>query len=185
MFARRLLIAALLAWGLVASSQALVLPEGLAIDAPEGVDMTVQTITREGREKQVLAAWEGDTLRYFINVDKPLDGATEAQPYYRALLNDLRTAGINAEAAKRSDYPITSGLLGSYLVVKTRVPGQERIDHTVVHFITNGKETFVATVRLTAALTVDQLVEETVALFKSARMATPESTRGSSGTVLP
>ncbi len=186
MLARRSLVAALLWWGLAAHSLALVLPEGLAVDPPEAVDMTLQTITRDEREKQVLAAWDGDTLRYFVNVDQPAPGVVEAQLYYNGLLKDMRAAGVNAEAAQRGDYAISSGLLGSYLVVKTRAPGHDRTDHTVVHFITNGKITFIAVARLTAALTVDQLVAETVALFRSARMAGPDLTQDpASGTGQP
>ena len=186
MLAPRVLIAALLWWGLVSPSLALVLPEGLVVDPPESVDMTLQTISRDEREKQVLAAWDGDTLRYFINVDQPPPGVVEAPLYYQGLLADMRAAGVNAEAARRGDYAITSGLLGSYLVVKTSVPGQDRSDHTVVHFITNGKTTFIAVARLTAALTLDQLVAETVALFQSARMAGLDPTQDpASGTGLP
>lgn len=186
MKATRLLVAALLWWGLAGPSLALVLPEGLAVDPPESVDMTLQTITRDEREKQVLAAWDGDTLRYFINLDQPPPGVVEAPLYYKGLLADMRAAGVNAEAAQRGDYAITSGLLGSYLVVKTRAPVHDRSDHTVVHFITNGKTTFIAVARLTAALTVDQLVAETVALFQSARMSTPEeSGQGNSGRAQP
>lgn len=177
MSASRFVLAVVLWWGLAAPSLALVLPEGLAVDPPEAVDMTLQTITRDEREKQVLAAWDGDTLRYFINVDQPAPGVVEAQAYYQGLLSDFRAAGVQAEAAQRGDYAITSGLLGAYLVVKTRAQGHDRTDHTVVHFITNGKTTFIAVARLTAALTVDQLVAETVALFRSARVAAPEDAK--------
>jgi hypothetical protein len=171
----RTLCVSLLLIGLSAAAQALVLPEGLAVDPPESVDLTQQVITTTGDEKQVLAAWDGDTLRYFIRVEKQASGPLDAPAYYSKLVSDLRGSGLNVETDRRGDYPIGGGLLGSYLVVDTRPSADARFDRTVVHFITNGKVAFVAVARLTAALSVDQLIEETVALFKTARIAEPPS----------
>lgn len=175
----RTLLAALIVFTLTAASAAtLVLPEGLAVDPPESVDLTQQAITLAGENKEVLAAWDGDTLRYFIRVELPPPGLLNAEAYYNGLVSDLRASGANVEIGKRSDYPITSGLQGSYLVVKTQSPSQPRFDHTVVHFITNGKVAFIAVARLTAVSSAELLIEETVALFKTARIAVPEVPEG-------
>jgi hypothetical protein len=170
----RTLCVSLLLLGLSGAGMALVLPEGLAVDPPESVDLTQQVITTTGDEKQVLAAWDGDTLRYFIRVERLPSGPLDAPAYYAKLVSDLRASGLNVEADRRGDYPIGGGLLGSYLVVDTRPRADARPDRTLVHFITNGQVAFVAVTRLTAALSADQLIEETVALFKTARLAEPE-----------
>lgn len=161
--------------GLSATVQAVVLPEGLAVDPPESVDLTQQVITTTGDEKQVLAAWDGDTLRYFIRVEWLPSGPLDAPTYYSNLVSDLGASGLSVQPGRRGDYPIGGGLQGSYLVVDTRPKADARFDQTVVHFITNGKVAFVAVARLTAALNADQLIEETVALFKTARIAEPPS----------
>ena len=161
--------------GLSAAVQALVLPEGLAVDPPASVDLTQQLITTTGDEKQVLAAWDGDTLRYFIRVERLPPGSADASAYYSKLVTDLRASGLDVTAELRGDYPIGSGLLGSYRVVDTRPRADSPFDRTVVHFITDGQAAFVAVARLTPALTAERLVEETVALFKTARIAEPPS----------
>lgn len=170
----RTLCVAFILLGLSGAGRALVLPEGLAVDPPESVDLTQQAITTTGDEKQVLAAWDGDTLRYFIRVERLSSGPLDAPTYYAKLVSDLRASGLNVETARRGDYPIGGGLLGSYLVVDSRPRADLNFDRTVVHFITNGKVAFVAVARLTAALSADQLIEETEALFKTARIAEPE-----------
>lgn len=170
----RALCVSLILLGLSKAGLALVLPEGLAVDPPESVDLTRQAIASAGDEKQVLAAWDGDTLRYFIHVERLASGPLDAPAYYSKLVSELRASGLNVEPDRRGDYPIGGGLLGSYLVVDTRPRADARLDRTVVHFITNGKVAFVAVARLTAALSADQLIEETVTLFKTARIVEPE-----------
>jgi hypothetical protein len=173
----RTLCTSLILVGLPGASGALVLPEGLAVDPPASVDLTQQLITTTGDEKQVLAAWDGDTLRYFIRVERLPTGSPDAPSYYSKLVTDLRASGLEVEADLRGDYPIGNGLLGSYRVVATRVRADVPFDRTVVHFITNGQVAFVAVARLTAALSLDQLIEETAALFKTARIAEPDLPR--------
>ncbi|MFM9914225.1 MAG: hypothetical protein ACKVOX_00345 [Rhizobacter sp.] len=170
----RTLCVSLILLALSEAGLALVLPEGLAVDPPESVDLTQQVITTTGDERQVLAAWDGDTLRYFIRVERLPPGPLDVPAYYSKLVSDLRASGLNVEADRRGDYPIGRGLQGSYLVVDTRRGADARLDRTVVHLITDGKVAFVAVGRLTAVLSADQLIEETVALFKTARIAEPE-----------
>ena len=169
----RTLCVSLMLLGLSQACLALVLPEGLAVDPPDAVDMTQQALSTTGDEKLVLAAWESDTLRYFIRVERLASGPLDAPAYYSKLVSELRASGLNVETDRRGDYPIGEGLLGSYLVVDTHPTAGMRIDRTVVHFITNGKVAFVAVARLGSALSLDQLIQETVALFKTARLVEP------------
>ncbi len=170
--ARRLLAAlCLCACG---TSHALVLPDGLAIDPPASIDLTQQVVPSVNQQKQVLAAWDGDTLRYLITVEKLPSDAPQAQAYFYQLVADLRAADTVVETGKRGEYQSTSGWRGNYLVLKSQPKTQPRADVTVAHYVTDGKLAFVAYARLVGSTPADQLIDETVSLFQTAHLGIPE-----------
>ena len=156
------------------SSQALVLPDGLAIDPPESIDLTQQLVPSVDRNKQVLAVWDGDTLRYLITVEKLPADAAQPQAYFYQLVSDLRAAGSVVDTGKRGEYQSVSGWRGNYLVVKSHAKTQSRTNLTVTHYLTDGKVSYVAFARLLGATSADQLIDETVRLFQTAHLAIPE-----------
>lgn len=172
------LVRALAAWmclGLCTASQALVLPDGLALDPSDAIDLTQQVIPAINPNKQVLAAWDGNTLRYLITVEKLPPDAPPARAYFDRLVSDLKTAGTVVETGKRGEYQSVSGWRGNYLVLKSHPQAQTRVDLTVAHYVTDGKVAFVAYARLVGQLPADQLVDETVDLFQTAHLGIPEA----------
>ncbi len=170
--ARRLLAALwLCACG---TSQALVLPDGLAIDPPASIDLTQQVVPSVNQQKQVLAAWDGDTLRYLITVEKLPSDAPQAQAYFYQLVADLRAADTVVETGKRGEYQSASGWRGNYVVLKSHAKTQSRVDLTVAHYVTDGKVAFVAFARQIGAASADPLIDETVSLFQTAHLGIPE-----------
>jgi hypothetical protein len=170
----RNLLVALLCISAFGPSRALVLPDGLAIDPPESIDVTQQLVPSVNQQKQVLAVWDGDTLRYLITVEKlPVD-APQSQAYFYQLVADLRAAGTIVDTGKRGEYQSTSGWRGNYLVLKSHAKTQTRVDLTVAHYVTDGKVAFVAFARQIGATPAEQLVDETVSLFQTAHLGIPE-----------
>lgn len=173
----RALIAAWLCLGLCQASQAgpaLVLPDGLALDPPDAIDLTQQVIPAINPNKQVLAAWDGNALRYLITVEKLPPDAPPARAYFDRLVGDLKAAGTVVETGKRGEYQSISGWRGNYLVLNSHPQAQTRVDLTVAHYVTDGKVAFVAYARLVGQLPADQLVDETVDLFQTAHLGVPE-----------
>jgi hypothetical protein len=170
----RTLFAALFCIGACGPSRALVLPDGLAIDPPETIDLTQQIVPSADQRKQVLAAWDGDTLRYLITVEKLPPDAPQAQDYFYKLVGDLRAAGTIVDTGKRGEYQSTSGWRGNYLMLKSHAKTQTRVDLTVAHYVTDGKVAFVAFARQIGATPADQLIDETVSLFQTAHLGIPE-----------
>lgn len=170
----RTLFAALLCVIACGPSQALVLPDGLVIDPPESIDLTQQLVPSVDQQKQVLAVWDGDTLRYLITVEKLPSDAPQPQAYFYQLVSDLRAAGTVVDTGKRGEYQSVSGWRGNYLVLKSHAKTQARTDLTVAHYLTNGKVAFVACARLIGTTPADQLIDETVSLFQTAHLGIPE-----------
>lgn len=156
------------------TSSALVLPDGLALDPPESIDLTQQVVPSVNQQKQVLAAWDGDTLRYLITVEKLPSDAPQPQAYFYQLVADLRAADTVVETGKRGEYQSVSGWRGNYLVLKSHARAQSRVDLTVAHYVTDGKVAFAAFARQIGATPVDQLIDETVSLFQTAHLGIPE-----------
>ena len=157
-----------------APSWALVLPDGLAIDPPESIDVTQQLVPSVNQQKQVLAAWDGDTLRYLITVEKLPADAPPSQAYFQKLVGDLRAAGTTVDTGRRGEYQSASGWRGNYLVLTSHPKTQSRADLTVAHYLTDGRVAFVAYARLVGTTTPDQLIDETVRLFQTAHLGIPE-----------
>lgn len=172
-FARRLL-AALCCLCACGASHALVLPNGLAVDPPPSIDLTQQVVPSVNAQKQVLAAWDGDTLRYLITVEKLPSDAPQPQDFFYQLVGDLRAAGTAVETGKRGEYQSTSGWRGNYLLLKSQPKTQPRADVTVAHYVTDGKVAFVAYARLVGTTPAEQLIDETVSLFRTAHLGIPE-----------
>lgn len=170
----RPLLAALLCLCASGASRALVLPDGLALDPPASIDLTQQVLPSVNQQKQVLAAWDGDTLRYLITVEKLPHDAAPPQAYFYQLVGDLRAAGSVVETGRRGDYESASGWRGSYVLLKSHPKTQPQVDVTVAHYVTDGKVSFVAYARLMAVTPVDQLIDETVSLFRTAHLGIPE-----------
>ena len=87
------------------------------------------------------------------------------------LVADLRAADTVVETGK---YQSASGWRGNYLVLKSHAKTQTRVDLTVAHYVTDGKVAFVAFARQIGATPVDQLIDETVSLFRTAHLGIPE-----------
>ena len=51
---------------------------------------------------------------------------------------------------------------------------QPRADVTVAHYVTDGKVAFVAYARLVGTTPAEQLIDETVSLFRTAHLGIPE-----------
>ncbi len=170
----RPLITALLCLCACSASRALVLPDGLALDPPASIDLTQQIVASVNQQKQVLAVWDGDTLRYLIAVEKLPHDAAPPQAYFYQLVGDLRAAGTVVETGRRGEYQSTSGWRGNYLLLKSHPTTQAQADVTVAHYVTDGKVSFVAYARLVAGTPVDQLIDETVSLFQTAHLGIPE-----------
>lgn len=171
----RPLLAALLCLCACGASHALVLPDGLALDPPDAIDMTQQLLPSVDQHKQVLAAWDGDTLRYLITVEKLPHDAAPPQAYFYQLVGDLRAAGAVVETGRRGEYQSATGWRGSYVLLKSHPKSRPQADVTVAHYVTDGKVSFVAYARLVGGTPVDQLIDETVSLFQTAHLGIPEA----------
>lgn len=165
-----LFLGALLAQSL---AHGLALPGGITVEPPSSLDLTYQVVSDYDPVEKVLAGWAGDKLQYFVSVEKLPPGWTDHAKYFQGLVRDFRAAGRSVETAGSGSYATASTLSGRYLLIRSRPSSQAAPTSQTVHFITDGKVTFVAIATLTEKDAEARMVEETQLLFRSASLSGP------------
>jgi hypothetical protein len=165
---RAILAACLLAFT-AAAAQALTLPSGLQLEPPEAYDLTYQTIPSYDEKEKVIAGWAGDRLQYFIAFDRLPPGHTNAQAYHAGMARDLRADWGSLETGRSQTYRASDGLAGTVVTYIKKSTDPDRADTTLlVHLLTDGQASFVATVSVVAPAAVGRAFDEALNLMRTA-----------------
>lgn len=167
---RRFVCLLLALFGVHVHAQALVLPEGLAVDPDDTLDLTYQVVPDFDEHQKVLAGWEGDKLRYVVTVEKLPPGWLEAQKYFQVLVRDLRATGRTVEPGRTGEYKARSSLTGRYLELRLRSSAQGVTTTQIAHFLTNGRVAFIAFANAVGADSAERTLDESQRLFKTASL---------------
>jgi hypothetical protein len=156
----------------VASSEPLDLG-GLTVEPPETLDLTFQVIPSYDPKQKVLAGWNGKTLQYLIGTAKRLPPEwLDANKYLAGLARDLRAASAHGsfESWRTGNYKSAGGLNGTYMEYSIVLRGESKAQRQVVHFLTDSKTAFIAVATLTDDTARDKILEESVAIFRTAAL---------------
>jgi hypothetical protein len=150
-------------------ARALVVPEGLSFEPPEGLDLTYQVLPSYDDKEKVIAGWAGERLQYFVAISRLPAGWTDAQAYQAGMARDLRAAWDEMRVGRRDSYRATAGLSGNvveYIKVST---DPDRPSTTIfVHHLSDGQRAFVATVSVVPPATPARVFDEALRLMRSA-----------------
>jgi len=155
-----------------AQAQSIALPGGITVDPPPALELTLQVVPSYDPEEKVLAAWEGEQLLYFITVGKLPPGWLNADQYLQGFVGELRAAGKNVETAKSGKYKGASTLSGQFLNIRFTSTSQTTGVSQALHFLTDGKVSFVAFATLVDERAEDRMLEESKSIFESATLST-------------
>lgn len=161
------LVAALLL-GLHTAALALDLPAGLSIDPPEDLDLTYQIIPAYDEKEKVVAGWNGEDLQYIIPVERLPPGHTDAQTYLVALARDLRKAWSDLDIGRQLAYTARNGLKGTVVELIRPAKGNKPATTLIVHFLTDGKASFSASVTPVPPASASLALDESLRLFATA-----------------
>lgn len=167
------LIPAVAFLSLIASQSAfsLDLRIGLSVEPPEQLDLTYQAIPAFDEKEKVIAGWSGKKLQYFVVVDKLPPGYLDATAYFSGLARDLRAAWGAVDEGKTISYRTPSGISGSAAIFSKPSNSDSRKTTVVVHFMTDGEQSFVAMATVIPPAAVGRVLEDTTSLFKTASVS--------------
>lgn len=169
----RAILAVALFWlAAVTGAQALTLPAGLQLEPPEALDLTYQTIPSYDEKEKVVAGWAGDRLQYFVAVSRLPAGYTDAQAYHAGMARDLRADWGSLETGRSQTYQATNGLTGSAVTYTKRSTDPDHPSTTVlVHFLTDGRVSFLATVSAMPSADPRRVFEDALSLMRTAALS--------------
>ncbi len=162
--------ASLVAFAGSAGGRALALPEGLLLDPPADLDLTYQVVPRYDDTEKVIAGWAGEKLQHFTGVTRLPPGWVEPQAYFDGLLRDLRAAGRSVQVLKYGRYAEPGTLRGSYMKFSLRPQGSGDPTLHIAHFLTDGRDAFLAFVTHVGSSSSDRTLAESVRIFSTARI---------------
>ncbi len=155
------LVAALLA-ALMSSqvySEALNLGEGLTVEPLADLPITYQTVPSYDANKKMLTRHTGETLQYFISINRLPRGWVDPEQYLSRLVRDLSATskGETIEVISGGQYTSTAGVAGYYIEYAFTPLGSDKTQHQVAHFLTNSRRSFAAIGALLQEPAADQL----------------------------
>lgn len=155
--------------GLTMESSALTLPEGIEVEPPSSLDLTYQVLPFYDEKEKVLARWDGDNLQFFVTIQTLSPEYTDPDAYIRDVVRDLKSAWGSVDVGRTATYPGVQNFNGTALEVSKPATGDEPSIPLVMHFITDGKRAYVATVTTAggASITQDQLLQESADLLRT------------------
>lgn len=152
-------------------AQPLQLAAGITVEPPEQVELTYQIIPSYDEKAKVLAAWDGDKLKYFVDVSELPPGYLNARTYLSAFATDLRKAWKNLEIGRQGSYKSAHGMSASMVELVRPAAGNDERKAMVVHHLNDGKRAFLVTVSLIPPVSAETAMAETVAIFKTAAVS--------------
>lgn len=164
--------------GLQIPARALDLPSGLSIEPPADMDLTFQLVPAYDDNEKVIARWRGDDLQYFVSVNRLPAGYLDAKSYLSGFERDLRSAWSTLVVGRKSTYKAKDGLSGTVVEYSKPAKGEAPGVTLIVHFIADGKASFIATASPVAQGAAGAAFDETVRLFKSAAFSKPGADSG-------
>lgn len=171
-------IAAALSSRLGIRASTLQLPGGVLLKPPSDLDLTFQTIPAYDEQEQVIARWHGDHLQYFVSVSRLPAGYLDAESYLAGFERDVRQAWSELLVGRQSTYKARGGLRGTVVEYFKPAKGDAPEVTLVIHFIADGKASFVVTATPVAPGAVAPVFDETVRMFQSAAVARPDAGPG-------
>lgn len=146
---------------------ALTLPEGIEIEPPSSLDITYQVIPFYDAQEKVLASWKGDELQFYVTFEALPPQYVDPDAYSQALVKDLKKVWGSVDVGRQATYPGVQGFNGTALELGKPATGNGKPIRMVMHFITDGKRSYIAfaTAVADATVTQDQLLQESAELL--------------------
>lgn len=151
-----------------AEANPLVLSSGIAVKPAASLDLTYQVIPDYDPNEKVIARWDGDKLAYFLTVEKLPPGWLNPEQYFTGFMRDMRDSGRKIEQLSTGKYKGVASISGQFIEFRSKAASEDSGSTQVVHFLTDGKVSFVAVATATGKLAEKQMANETALLFKSA-----------------
>lgn len=166
-----ILVLAFICLSSVAFARELTLPEGLKLDPPDRLDVTYQIIPSYDEQEKVIAGWAGDRLQYFVVVSRLPPDYTDAQAYQAGMARDLRTDWGDLKTGRRDRYRTVGGLNGDVVeYIKPSTDPDRPPVSLFVHFLSDGKVSYVATATPVPPATLGRVFEDTLSLLRTAAL---------------
>lgn len=176
---KALLVAAVFSGGAPAFAETFRLPEGLVLEAPDGLEITYQNVPAYDASRKVIVGWDNGKLLYLIDVTRLPQGANDATRYLERLLMDIggNSVGQAVNVRSKGQYPAAGGLAGHYVDYRFVPIGSERAQHQVAHFLTDARVSFTVFVSVVDTAATARALKDSVALLKTAALTFPSQAR--------
>lgn len=153
-------------------SGSLLVPAGLRFQVPRHLDLTYQIVPSYDETEKVIAAWSGERLQFFVAISALPAGHTDAQGYHAGMARDLRSAWGDLRTGRSAAYRANDGLNGSVVdYVKPSTDPDRPSTSLLVHFLTNGRVSFLATVGIVQPASVGLVFDDSVSLMRTAALS--------------
>lgn len=138
---------------------------------PADLDLTFQVVPAYDEKEKVIARWSGDELQYFVSVNQLPAGYLDAKSYLAGFERDLRSAWSALVVGRQSTYKARGGLRGTVVEYSKPAKGETPGVTLIIHFVADGKTSFIATATPVVPDAKAAAFEETVRLFESAAIS--------------
>jgi hypothetical protein len=154
-------------------SEPLNLGEGLTVELSDTLPITFQTIPSYDANKKMLTRHAGETLQYFISINRLPRGFVDPEQYLSRLVRDLCAVseGGTIDVIDGGNYTSAAGVAGYYIEYSFIPVGGNKTQHQVAHFLTNSRRSFAAIGALLDNPAADQLRDDAIAIFKTASIS--------------
>lgn len=160
-----------LAGAAAVQAQSLVLPSGLAFNPDESLDLTYQVVPDYDPHEKIIAGWRGDTLRYFMGVEKLPPGFLDGEAYLQALVQTLSEPGRTIERGRSGKYKSLAGLAVHYVEIRSRVAGANQSTLQIAHHVSDGRRAFMVMVGAVGDTPAEEVFNQTRQLLQTAELA--------------
>ena len=164
-------------FAILVSAQVLAEPlnlgEGLSVEPPNTLPITFQAVPSYDSSKKMLTRHEGETLQYFISINRLPRGWVDPDQYLSRLVRDLSAASKTGtiEIISTGQYTSAAGVTGNYIEYAFKPLGGNKTQHQVAHFLTNSRRSFAAIGALLQNPAADQLRDDSIEIFKTASIS--------------
>lgn len=149
-----------------------VVAEGLSLDVHVDIDSTFQTLPGYDETENVLVIWDDDQPLYFVSFLKLPKGWQVPDVWMSGFLNEIKILSENREieVLNQDSFSAKDGYEVHFIEIKYQLNHEEKVNHQVVSFITNGEESYSS---YATPLTLEkpiEMLEEIQIIFRSASL---------------
>jgi len=152
-----------------AYSESQVVADGLAIELLGTLDLTYQIVPDYDDTESVVAGWDGDEFQYFVAFSKLPPGWLDADVWIAGITRDMSAASErnSLEVLERGSFKSSGGYDLSYIGISFILKGEQEPQSQVVCFITDHKNSYMASATPTSESGEAKLRSEVISILKT------------------